>query len=529
MRDWLTGPWEPNWRSFRYFNFYRLTVAILLLVSFFLPLSWNTSATSLHGRIFLQWLVLIYALLTGTGMLVSLRWRQRFNLQLTTQISLDVVAVSVVMYMLGGVSSGLGLLLMISLAAASLVGQGRLVLFYAALATLAILLLQSWGIWRREFDVSTLVQAGLLSGGFFATAILARLLGQRAMEHEELARLRGVALDNQGHIARRILERMQDGVLVVDRGGKALSHNPGAGEMLGMSAADGALLGAHSAKLAEAFERWLQGGTESSVEFESRAGGKLRARFEATDSSTGEALIFIEDVGRVRSQALQLKLASLGRLTASIAHEIRNPLAAISHASDLLHEERRGEMHDRLLRIMRDNVFRLDRIVQDILQLGRSDRGQPERLRLDEFLAGFVVEFNAVEHVDDGIVVVEGPSLELCFDRSQFLQVMWNLVGNALRHASRTSGCVRLQLVQGNEGRVELHVIDDGPGVPEAIGEQIFEPFFTTSHHGMGLGLFIARELCEANDASLHLTPDSGGHFVIVGGEECQQVVANAV
>lgn len=520
----MTGSWEPNWHSFRYFNFFRLIVALLLLASFHLPFGWKLGV----GSSFLEWLILLYAILAGMGMLASLRWSQRFNLQLTAQVCLDAATVSLVTYTLGGVSSGIGLLLMISLAAASLVGQGRLVLFYAAVTTLCILFLQSWGIWRHEFETPSIVPAGLLSGGFFATAILARLLGQRAMEHEELARQRGVSLDNQNRIGRRILERMQDGVLVVDPSGKALSHNPGAGEMLGMSAADGARLNAHSPKLADAFGRWLHGQGNGTFDFDSISGGKLRARFEATDSSEGEALVFIEDVGRVRSQALQLKLASLGRLTASIAHEIRNPLAAISHASDLLHEERRGEMHDRLLRIMRDNVFRLDRIVQDILQLGRSDRGQPERLRLDDFLDGFVVEFNSVEHVDAGVIEVESLQLELCFDRSQLLQVLWNLVGNALRHASRSPACVRLQVMQGNEGRVELHVIDDGPGIPEDSREQVFEPFFTTCHQGMGLGLFIARELCEANGASLQLLPDEGGHFVIVGGEDCQQAAANA-
>lgn len=521
MKDWLTGSWEPNWRSFSYFNLYRLIVAAFLLASIFLPFGWNFVGVDSFRRSLLEWLILIYALLTAAGMLLSLRWHQRFNLQLTSQVCLDVVAVGWVMYLLGGVSSGIGLLLMILLAAASLVGQGRLVLFYAAIATLMVLSQQFWGVWRHEFDASTIVQAGLLSGGFFATAVLARMLGQRAMENQELARRRGIALDNQNRISRRILERMQDGILVVDSMGKVISHNPGAGDMLGITVSDGARLNEHSQKLADAFGRWWHAGASSSIDFESNSGGNLRARFEATDSSDGETLVFIEDVGRVRSQALQLKLASLGRLTASIAHEIRNPLAAISHASDLLHEERRGEMHDRLLRILRDNVFRLDRIVQDILRLGRSDHGQPECLCLEDFVQGFVEEFCSVENVQKECIRLEILPLTMCFDRSQLLQVLWNLVSNALRHASRKPGCVCLQMLSGSEGRTELHIMDDGPGIPEDHREQIFEPFFTTSHHGMGLGLFIARELCEANGASLQLLPDVGGHFMIVGGGEC--------
>lgn len=528
MKDWLSVTWEPSWKSFQYFNFYRLVVAGVILAFFFLPFGWKpVPRQEIHPSIVA--VVLAYMLLVGCGTLLSTRWRFRFNFQLTTQVSLDIVAVGIILYSLGGVTSGAGILLMISLAAASLVGRGRLVLFYAALASIAVLSLQMWGILTHDFESGSIVQAGLLSIGFFATAILARLLGQRAMMQEDLARRRGEALDNQIRIGLRIMERMQDGVLVVDRNGTALHHNPGAETLLGMPHRDGTTLADHSPELAEAFRGWVFGNPTGTVDFIGVGRNQLRARFEATDSSYGEALVFIEDVGRIRTQARQMKLASLGRLTASIAHEIRNPLASISHASDLLHEERRGEIQERLLQILRDNVFRLDRIVQDILQLGRSERGQMECLRLDEFLRGFIEEFAAVEHVEDGLIVSEISVEQLSFDRAHLLQVMWNLVGNAVRYSSRKPGSVCLRALSGLDGRVELHVIDDGPGIPEAQREQVFEPFFTTHHQGTGLGLFIARELCEANGASLQLGPSSSGHFVIVGGEKCQSTPMDAV
>lgn len=522
MKDWLSQTWEPNWKSFQYFNFYRLIVAAFLLLSFLLPWGWNLGQRPVLNQIWLlETLILAYLLLVGAGTLLSTRWRRRFNLQLSSQMALDVATVVFLMYPLGGVTSGIGIVLMISLAAASLVGMGRLVLFYAASATLAVLGMQAWGIFQGEFDAASIVQAGLLSTAFFATAILARLLGQRLMVQEELARRRGIALDNQIRISRRIIERMQGGVLVVGIDGVALHHNPGAEQLLGMPAADGSLLAEHTPVLARAYVRWQRGEAVGDVDFEGVGASQLRARFESTDSSDGEALVFIEDVGRVRTQARQLKLASLGRLTASIAHEIRNPLAAISHASDLLHEERRGEIQDRLLRILHDNVFRLDRIVQDILQLGRSDRGQTETIDLASFLAGFIEEFSAVERVSPEVISIAVAAEQFCFDRSQLLQVLWNLVGNAARHASRQSASVRLQ-VAASAGRVELHVIDDGPGIPEEHREQVFEPFFTTRHQGTGLGLFIARELCEANGASLQLIAGVGGHFVIIGEPKCQ-------
>jgi two-component system sensor histidine kinase PilS (NtrC family) len=276
-----------------------------------------------------------------------------------------------------------------------------------------------------------------------------------------------------------------------------------------------------------------QGVIVDEIEFSGAGGQMLQARFEKTASSTGESLIFLEDVGRIRAQAQQLKLASLGRLTASIAHEIRNPLSAIGHAGELLREERRGEMQDRLLHILGDNVARLDRIVADVLELGRRDRAQVEGLLLSEVCAQFLENFMVTEGLDSRLLQVESAEgLSLCFDRSHLQQVLWNLVSNAVRHSQGKPGSVRLSAtaVAGGE-RVELHVLDDGPGVSAEAREQIFEPFFTTHHKGTGLGLFIARELCEANGASLELLPsESGGHFVITGrAEPCQHPVANGV
>jgi two-component system sensor histidine kinase PilS (NtrC family) len=259
----------------------------------------------------------------------------------------------------------------------------------------------------------------------------------------------------------------------------------------------------------------------------------LQARFEETASTSGEILIFIEDVGRIREQAQQLKLASLGRLTASIAHEIRNPLSAIGHAGELLREERRGKMQDRLLNILADNVARLDRIVADILELGRRERTQQEMLSLREACEQFLDNFLVSEGLDTRILQLDvADDLLVFFDRAHLHQVLWNLVGNAVRHSQGKPASVKVYARStAHSERVELHVIDDGEGVPELVKEQIFEPFFTTHHKGTGLGLFIARELCQANGASLDLQPDSsGGHFVISGRTEtCQQVVAKDV
>lgn len=519
MADWLSSTWEANWRSFQYFNLYRLVMAGLLILALLLPRGWmaGLDLTPDQG---LTLLAIVYMAAILSGLLLSIHWQHRFNMQLSIQVLLDAGVVSLFMYAAGGIGSGLGVLLLVSLAAASLVGRGRLVLFYAAIATLSVLAGQLHGIYFKGFEPSSIVQAGILSAGFFATAVLARLLGQRVMANEDLARRRGIALENQNRISQRVVERMQDGMLVAAVDGTILRHNPVAVDMLGLPAICPFPLSGDAPELWVALAGWRAGVGNESLRLLAPDGRELHARFEMTSSSDGEALIFLEDVERIKEHAQQLKLASLGRLTASIAHEIRNPLSAISHAGELLREERRGEIQDRLLRIVSDNVFRLDRIVNDVLELGRQNRADPELIHLEEFFVNFAEDAFAATGEDPGILSFEiAPASTLCFDRSHLHQVLWNLVGNALRHCSRGAGAVCLQAHSSElDGRVELHVIDDGPGVPEQAREQIFEPFFTTHSLGTGLGLFIARELCASNGAVLELAAETGrGHFVIFG------------
>jgi two-component system sensor histidine kinase PilS (NtrC family) len=212
-----------------------------------------------------------------------------------------------------------------------------------------------------------------------------------------------------------------------------------------------------------------------------------------------------------------LKLAALGRLTANIAHEIRNPLAAISHASELLDEQRRGEDPARLTRIIQDNTRRLERLVSDVLQLNRRDRISAGPIRLHPWLHEFLAEFVANESASAGRFAVDvGADTWIEFDREHLRQVMWNLLRNAARYAGPEDGAVRIAL-RGYAGRVELSVIDNGPGVPHSRQGQLFEPFFTTEAKGTGLGLYLARELCAANRATLEYVNDMpGAHFRIL-------------
>jgi two-component system sensor histidine kinase PilS (NtrC family) len=232
------------------------------------------------------------------------------------------------------------------------------------------------------------------------------------------------------------------------------------------------------------------------------------------------AVIFVEDLTRIQAEARQMKLAALGRLTANIAHEVRNPLGAISHAAELLQEEpAANDTAKRLITIIRDNAERLDRMVNDVLRLRRTDSAHRESFKLVDYLTTFVEQFCQIEKINPEIFSIElHADPHVAFDRSHLNQVMWNLCRNAMRHCSRTKASIRVVVgMEQADAVVKLDVIDDGPGVPAALRSQLFEPFFTTATGGTGLGLYIAREVCEANNARLdYVETANGARFTVL-------------
>jgi two-component system sensor histidine kinase PilS (NtrC family) len=514
---------DSFWRSLRFFTIYRLSIAAMFLVAaaaFGDTISLGTQDAQLFGRV-----AAVYLLLAVGFLVVLLRRPRRFNLQLSVQVAVDVAALTLMMFASGGQKSGIAMLLLVVVAGAALVGQGRMTLFYAALASVAMLLEESWRALALEADPADFVRTGIICIAFFGTAITARLLAQKVVANETLARERGRELDDQLRVSERIIRDMEDGVLVVDGDGRVRLLNPRAQALLGAEAATGAELATLSGALADRFRMWSAQPVEMVEMLRQGDGRLLRVRYMPSAEPGGNALVYLEDMERVQSQAQQLKLAALGRLTANMAHEIRNPLAAISHAAELLVEEDRDPLHTRLARIIHDNTRRLNRLVTEVLELGRRDRAQPETLRWQVFLSGFLEELALHDASVSRRLQVGKADVELRFDRGHLYRVLWNLMGNALRHASDADGAVRLEARPATaSGRIELHVIDDGPGVGEAQRNQVFEPFFTTHGAGTGLGLYIARELCEASGASLELLDDSpGAHFRISAeGLVCQ-------
>jgi len=508
-------PGAGHWHSLLYFNFYRLIVAFVLLGSV-VWLSDSIPFGSYNWGVFL-YTDLIYIALTVVAFLPILLRQPAFNLQLSAYVALDVVAVTLMLHASGGVTSGLGLLLLPSLAAAGLMAMGRLTLFYAALASIGILGEQLYEVLFLGGNTALFLQVGLMSAGYFATAWLGHSLASRAVAIEAIVAQREVDLASMAEINKLIIQDMQDGVLVVDEEGVVRQINTRAEQVLGPVALDqDTKLDAYSPKLAANLEDWTRNRSVRAEPMQTPDGGRsIAPRFRTVGQGrSAGVVVFLEDLSRVQRQAQQMKLASLGRLTANIAHEIRNPLSAINHAAELLIEETNqasGEM--RLLQIIHDNTQRLDRMVQDVLRLNRRDRALRETFSVVDYLRTFVGQFAEIEKVDDGVIRIDARiEPEVTFDRSHLNQIMWNLCRNALRYCRKQAGSIVLSVQRtGRTGSIELSVKDDGVGVAEALRGNLFEPFFTTASSGTGLGLYIAREICEANSATLEYVDNSSG------------------
>ncbi|HUL97479.1 MAG TPA: ATP-binding protein [Usitatibacter sp.] len=510
---------ETTWRTLSVFCAYRVVLAVLVALAFqFLNRFFNLGVLQ-PGAVVPT--VASYTI-AAVALLVPARMREpNLRLQVTAGVLVDVIAITMLMHASGGIRSGLGVILLVTLAAAGLITRGRLAFFHAALAALAVLGEQVFQIWRYDAGVQDFVQSGLTSAAFFATAALATTLARYARTSEEIAEERRLDLANLSQVNELVIRDMQDGILVVDSHGRIRQSNPRAAQLLGpMPAGRWALLDDYAPEIAGLLEAWRRGSETTFMQLRApRVAGELQVHFVPIGSGDpAPIVIFIEDVGRMRQQAMQMKLVALGRLTASIAHEIRNPLSSIGHAADLLDEDRALDGGGRrLLEIIRGNVGRLDRIVQEVLLLNRRDRAQPEAIDAAAYLANFSHEFGGVEKVPEGSLDIQvRTSQRLWFDRQHLDQVLWNVVRNAWRHGRKLPGSVRIVVAASPApGRLMVDVLDDGAGVPPETVAHLFEPFFTTEGQGTGLGLYIARELCDANGARIECIEGGGGHFRI--------------
>jgi two-component system sensor histidine kinase PilS (NtrC family) len=516
------GDPELAWRVLGLLNLYRLAIpSVLIALALLAALPQTLGATSPPHY--------FYALVAwfATGVicigLLKRRWPS-LEAQAFIHVAFDIAAVTALLVTSGGAASGAGLLLIMPVAGVSLLLPKRIATMVAAFAALCVLGQQIMLWFQGVSDSSDLTQAGILGGVILIAALAGAPLAGRLRESEALVRQRDLDLANLAELSQYIVERLRESLVVVDEQDRIRLINESGRQILGGDATAGALLGEVSPRLLYLLTMWRQTGPETDA-----SGGNLlavdglrevRPHFAPLGKGAPPpVLIFLEDLTALDDRIHQTRLAALGRLSASIAHEIRNPVGAISHAAQLLGEDAAlSAANRRMSDIIRANAERVSTIIGNVQQLARRESTRPERMPLGEWLPDFVQEFVSTGGHEPGQLTAEVPDseLEVRIDPSHLRQILWNLCENAFRYsikAAEDAVELRIGRLAGSQ-RPFLEVLDRGPGIEATISDRIFEPFFTSRASGTGLGLFIARELAQCNRALLVFEPRTGGGSV---------------
>lgn len=510
----------PNWRGLRLFNVYRLIISALLL-AYHVLLAKEEGLLAPRIDEFTA-LTLAYGAAAIVFLVVDELRRGGYDTRLQIGLALDLVFLGLLGYANGAADDNLHILMVVSVAFASLLLGGREALAFAALGSVYLLTLAIWEGQNAGNFSSLITHAGLQGMALFAVAILASTLARRLEVSERLAAQRGIDLANETLLNRLILERSREGVLIVDESDTVRHANRAALDLLQRKPEDGPgrALREINPAISEALRAWREQPDESLALARIDEPDRLHIRIvPLTNDPRGPVSLFIEDDAHLMSQIEQEKLAALGRLSASIAHEIRNPLGAISQAGQLLEQTASLAEDRRLLGIIRAHVERINRLVENVLTTSRRKKSDPILLDLSDWVQVFVEHYrnhfnSANVHIDVHTV----PGLKVRADPMHLEQILTILLDNAIQHGKPEQGEARITVLThplGPQKRPCLSVQDNGPGIPAESLERLFEPFFSTHSEGNGLGLFIARELAEANRLSLqyHALDEGGSCF----------------
>jgi two-component system sensor histidine kinase PilS (NtrC family) len=505
-----------NWRVLGLLNLYRVLVPLVLLGLYSLGGARGIAVN--YPQIFFG--AAIAYLCFGLGSVILVRRRlASVRIQTILQASVDLSMLLLLVHACGGVASGLGLLFLVPVGSLAFLLRPRSALFLAAVAAMAVLADTIWQQFSGHTDITAYATAGLLGAVLFTIAAAASFVASRMRESEDLVRQKDVDLANLAELSQYIVQHLRESLLVVDAADRIRLINESAAEILGDDhAVPGALVGEVSPRLLYSLSTWRTSDRDESApsSFVAADGARvIQPHFAPLGASPGPTLIFLEDTSLMAERVQQGKLAALGRLSASIAHEIRNPVGAMSHAGQLLAESPNiGPDERRLTDIIRNNSERVSTIINNVLQLSRREATDPVRLTLGDWIEEFFGEFCETMQVPRSHIdfFEEARDLEVRFDPSHLHQVVWNLCDNAIKYGEARGGfSFDIKLGRLNpSNRPFLEVADRGPGIERNAVDRIFEPFFTGRKGGTGLGLFIARELCQLNSAILLYEPRGG-------------------
>lgn len=513
-----------NWTSLRLFNIYRIGLASIFFSQSYIP---SSPLLNIYSLPLFAWTSFGYLLLAVLITLASWIDRRNFQLQVSIQLYIDIIAIILLMHACGGISSGIGMLLIISIAVASLLGKYPLAILFASIATVGLLGEFIYSD-NYTFYSGTSTQVGLLGVALFATALITQSLTQRIRSSEVLIQQQKLDVANLSALNTEILQNMHSGVLALDSQDQVRHINDIAKNLLQSRlsnydnhiktpfAVDSILPDVYQALLdwrasppiSSQFPTYIKGARDIQISFH-----KLQ-----TASHQG-TLVFLDDVSGLKLKMQQSKLASLGQLTANIAHEIRNPLAAISHAGQLLAENQDlPATEKRLTEIIQQHSNRINAIIEDILQISKGRIASEDHIKLNDWMPRFIDNFclSGEAHTEYFDLDMESDNLSMVFDSGHLNRIMTNLCSNALTH-SHTEQPISLKIYQNDEKSTTIEVADHGEGIDAKELDRVFEPFYTTSHKGTGLGLYIVNQLCELNNATITVANNEygGASFII--------------
>ena len=514
------------WRVIGLINIYRLLVAAAFVALGSLPVL-RSSFNMTSGNLLL---LSAGSYLTGALALLTLPQRVWPGLRslAITHASIDSLALGILLFAVGGVGSGFGILLVLPIGAMAMLAENRDAYFMTSLATIALLVQQSLGVNTNGADY---LLTGILGVVLFLVAAAVRPIATRLRESEALVRRQEIDLANLAQLSQYIVTHLRESMLVIDKNDRIRLINDAAAKVLGETAAlPGARLLDVAPRLTALLGQWRSTSSINAMPdspLTAADGARLLQPHFAPlggDDRRDLVLIFLEDTALLAERVQQSKLAALGRLSASIAHEIRNPIGAMSHAGQLLAESPSlSPIERRLTGIIHANGERVSRLIGSMLEFSRRGSSKPERLLLSQWLTSFRQEFLATHELAAGRLLIlpalqpdAAAELEVRTDPTQLHQVVWNLCHNAITHgASNSPSAVELRFGRlGSNDRPYLEVADRGPGIDVPDVERVFEPFYSKSDKGTGLGLFLARELAQTNGATLLYEQRNGGGSV---------------
>ncbi len=513
------------WYRLRIFNYFRGFLALVFVTIYFngwllklIPDSFTNTDLFINTS-FIYFIVSLF-FITG------IHYRKPgLDTQVIIHTLVDIACIIALMHATGGIRTGLGMLLIVSISMTSIFLHRKITILFAAIAALAVIAEQVYSQFIYNDYSPAFTQAGLIGILIFISAFLTIHTAKKLKETEKIAEATSYELEAIVKMNEHIIKSMRTGIIVIKNNGLILMANNAALELLGNISTDSQTnIKDVSVKLYNRFTDWNNNDIQNHQPIQQTQGlPDLQPGFsrieqnENLNKDQGRTLIFIEDATQIAQRFQQIKLASLGRLTASIAHEIRNPLAAINHAGQLLGETTKDEADTKLTNIINTQAKRLNRLVENILQLSRQQRGTPETIHLSQWLTQFRAEFISTNNLQAYQIQIKivPDDIRILFDTSQLHQVMWNLCSNAINH----SNVDRSNLMINIHGEIDnivnqpyIDITDNGMGIDKEVQVHIFDPFFTTSSTGTGLGLYITKEVIESNRAKIrHISPTSGG------------------